>query len=323
MIKPFRLACNNWKVLLKSLLYQALLLALVVSLGILIFGSVIDDIIEIARENNIRGFVSQTVNSLIAGEFDSEAFTTGLNAAIKGVQQSIAQLDHPWGLMEISYILVVVILVLYRAFNSLTDVAVACQLDEFMTSNASRPFTWFFFKKQGRTWEFVLLQTLLTLPLDILIVTGSIGFYLLFLLAFNWWTIIPVAVIALVFYVARQTLFAFCLPAVACEEISARKAFKLGLSKIITRFWRVFWKTLIVVTLMIGISATAITYVHNPWVSTLLSTLPNFILFFLLKCINMEEYFLADNRPYFYKRVDIEGTDRYNRKMARRAKKGN
>ena len=314
MVKSLSLATFNWKVLLKSILYQILLLALVLALGFTIFGNLIDDLIRVINDNHISDFVSETISAIVSGEFDSAQFTAQLNEVISNLQEGISSLRHPYGVVELSYVLFVLIVLLYRLLVSLTDVSVMCQLDEFMTSNASRPFSWFFFKKQGRTWKFALLQTALALPFDILIVTGSIGFYLLFLIAFNWWTIIPVCVIALLLYTVRLTFFAFCLPAVACEEMPARDAFKRGLSGIINRFWRVFWKTLIVVCVMVVLSVLSIMYIGNTWVKTLVLTVPNFVLFFYLKCVNIIDYFQAYNRPFFYKRVDIEGTDRYNRR---------
>ncbi|MCH5160047.1 MAG: hypothetical protein J1F66_04275 [Clostridiales bacterium] len=321
MFKPLSLAAFNWKVLLKSILYQILLLALVLALGFTIFGKLVDDLIQLINDTHISDFASDTISSIVNGEFDSATFTGNLNEVISNLQKGISSLRHPFGVVELTYILVVLIVLLYRLLISLTDVSVACQLEEFMTSNASRPFTWFFFKKQGRTWKFALLQTAFTLPLDILVVTGSVGFYLLFLIAFNWWTIIPVAVIALLMYAVRLTFFAFCLPAVACEDIPVREAFKRGLSLIISRFWRVFWKTLIVVCVMVVVSVLAIVFIDNTWVISIVFTVPNFMLFFYLKCINIVEYFQADNRPFFHKRVDIEGTDRYNRRLARKARR--
>ena len=321
MLKPLRLASHNWKVLIKSILYQALLLALVVALGSLIFGNLFDDIIHLIRDNQIKDFLYETVESIFSAEFNSEQFAADLAEVIANVRQSISSVRIPWGGVTLSYVVFIVMLVLYRMLVSLTDVACDCQLEEFMTSNAERPFMWFFIKKQGRAWQFVLLQTAITLPLDILILLGSVGFYLAFLIAFNWWTIIPVAVITLLFYVIRQALFAFCLPSVVCEDLSTRQAFKLGLSKIMFRFWRVFWKTLIVVCIMVAIGVVSLMFIENPIVSTITLTVPNFILFFYLKCVNIVEYFQADNRPYFYKRVDIAGTEKHNRKLARQAKR--
>ena len=317
MFKPLSLATFNWKVLIKSILYQILLLALVLALGFTIFGNLVDDLIKLINENHIWDFASETISAIVNGEFDSATFTSDLNEVISKWQEGISSLRHPFGVIDLTYILFVLIVILYRMLVSLTDVSVECQLDEFMTSNASRPFTWFFFKKQGRTWKFALLQTALTLPLDVLIVTGSVGFYLLFLIAFNWWTIIPVAVIALLMYAVRLTVFAFCLPSVTCEDLPTRDSFKRGLSLIVNRFWRVFWKTLIVTCLMAVVSVLAILFIDNTWIVSVVFTVPNFVLFFYLKCINVVEYFKADNRPFFYKRVVIEGTDRYNRKHLR------
>ena len=321
MLKPLRLASHNWKVLIKSIVYQVLLMALMVALASLIFGSLFDDIVHLIRDNDIKDFLYQTVQSIFSAEFNSEQFAADLADVIANIRQSISSVHVPWGGVTLSYVLFVVILVLYRMLVSLTDVAVGCQLEEFMTSNAERPFTWFFIKKQGRAWQFVLLQTALVLPLDVLILSGSVGFYLTFLIAFNWWTIIPVAVIALLFYVIRQTTFAFCLPAVVCEDMPTRKAFKLGLSKIIFRFWHVFWKTLIVTCIMVTIGVVSLMFIENPIVSTITLTVPNFILFFYLKCVYIVEYFHADNRPYFYKRVAIIDTERHKRKMTKPEKR--
>ncbi len=321
MIKPLVLASHNWKVLLKSLVYQALLLALIVALGYLIFGDLVDDIAKVLKDNNVADLLSDTINEIVAGEFDNEGFASRLSALIADLRNSISSLRLPFGGVTMSYVLLCVIFVVYRLFVSLTDVAAACQLEEFMTSNAERPFTWFVIKKQGATWKFALLQTAFALPMDILIVSGCIGFYLLFLLAFSWWTIIPVVILGVLFYVMRQTFFAYTLPSVVCSEGSVRIAFKRGLARAPQRFWHVFWKTLIIVCLMLAISVLSVIFIDNAILKTALSTVPDFILFFYLKCVNMVEYFRFDNRPFFYKRVEIEGTDRYNRKHASTAKR--
>lgn len=323
MIKPLQLAAYNWKVLLKSILYQILLLALVIALGYLVFGDLVDDVTTVLRQNNFGEFISETVNSIVDASFNSDEFAARLGELINDLHASIGSLQLPFGGVTMSYVLFCVILVVYRLLVSLTDVAVCCQLDEFMTSNAERPFTWFVIKKQRQTWVFGLLQTVSALPADILIVCGCIGFYLLFLLAFNWWTVIPVAVLAVLFYAVRLSLFAFCLPETVCnsEQPSAR-AFKRGISKAILRFWHVFWKTLVVICIIIAVGLTCILTIDLPIVSAAVVSVVSFVLFFYLKCVNIVEYFRAENRPFFYKRVDIEGTDRYNRKQERLAKRG-
>ena len=331
MIKSLSIASFNWKVLLKSLFCQVLVLVLMVAFVVTVFGALAGDILRVVSEIGVTDFINSTASAIIGGEFSSEVFSAELTAMIDSLRENIKTIRWPWGGVTMSYIVVALTLIVYRLFVSYADVTAACQIEEFMTSNASRPFMWFLLKKQGRTWAFSCLQLLCTLPLDILIVTGSLGLYILFLVAFGWWTIIPVVCLMVVLYAARHTFFAFCLPAVASEDMPTRQAFKYGVSLIANRFWRVFWKTLIIISLMLVISVVGILYVNNGYVQTAVITVPNLILFFYLKCINMVEYFEANNRPYFHKRMYIEGTDRYNRrlkkqqaqqaKQAKRAKK--
>lgn len=319
MIKSLSIAANNWKVLLKSLFCQVLVLALMLAFVITAFGGLASDILRVITESNVVDFIGTTAQSIINGTFNSAEFTAQLNTLIVTLQSNISSINYPWGGgVTLSYIVVFFTLLAYRLFVSYTDVTVACQIEEFMTSNASRPFLWFLLKKQGRTWKFSVLQLLCCLPLDVLIITGALGLYLLFLIAFGWWTIIPIGLLIVVLYAARQTVFAFCLPAVACEDMHTRKAFVKGLSLIAFRFWHVFWKNLIVIFLMVAISLVSILYVENGWARTVVLTVPNFVLFFYLKCINFVEYFKANDRPYFHKYVLIEGTDRYNRKQKRK-----
>lgn len=324
MLKPLILASHNWKALLKSIVYQAILLALVVAFAFVVFGEFVDDLIAVMNENHLSDFANNTLNSVFTGEFNSEQFATELDTLLANVRNAVESMRFPWGGITTTYLMIAVMFVLYRMLVSITDVTVGCQIEEFMTSNAERPFIWYFVKRQGKSWQFVLLQTAIALPMEMMIVCGCIGFYLLSMHALKWWAIILVAILALLFYVVRLTVFAFCMPAVVCnEETSARKAFNLGISMAISRFWRVFWKTLIVVIVMVAISVISILFVDNTIASAVLLTVPNFVLFFYLKCINMVEYFRADNRPYFYKRVEVEGTERYNRIQARKAKRAN
>lgn len=182
MIKPLSLASFNWKVLLKSLFCQVLVLAIVMAFGVTVFGDLARDVMRVLGESNLREFANSTIASIINGTFNSADFTAQLNAVISNVQDNIKSIHYPfaWGGATLSYIVVVLTLLVYRLFVSYTDVTVECQLEEFMTSNASRPFIWFLLKKQGKTWAFSALQLLCTVPLDLLIITGCLGLYLTF-----------------------------------------------------------------------------------------------------------------------------------------------
>lgn len=321
MLKSLSLAGKNWKVLIKSLVCQVLVLAMVIALGVLMFGGFIEDVFGIFEEAGVKQFASDAVSSIVDGTFDSKVFAADLSSVIDKLQNSISRVDNFFDSVELTYVALVLMLCAYRLLVSLPDVAAACQLEEYMTSLSARPFTWFFFKKQGRAWKFVLLQFVWAFPLDVLIVTGCIGFYVLFLVAFNWWTVIPVAALLIVLYSLRLTLFAFYLPSVACDDMPVGKCFGHGIATLVGSFWKVAWKTLLIVILIVTLALVALVHVENPVFGLIISTIPNFILFFVLKCVNMVEYFNATDRAYFTKSVLVEGTEKYNKREEKRLKK--
>lgn len=301
--------------MINALIIQALTLLMVIALAFVVFGGYAHNLIAIFTELKLDQFIAETVHNLTNPPFDSNAFSQGLSNIMEDLRQSIANLRGDWGSVELSYVMFFAVIILYRVLVAFTDVTVGCQLEEFMTSNARRPFLWFLFKKQKETWVFALLQCFVTLVLDVLIIFGTAGVYLLFLVAFRWWTIFPALFIGVVLYSMRLTFTAFTLPAVVCGAgETPRLSFRAGLSKVFIRFWRVFYKNFIVAVIVIALWVVSTVYISNAVVSMLVSTVPSFLLFFYLKCINMCEYFNNENRPFFHKTVMVEGTERYNRK---------
>lgn len=322
MKKSLSLSVYNWKVLIKALFYQVLILAMVVAFCYLIFGGLVDDIVKIFSAGNWGELLSDTFEAIGNGTFDSATFTEHLRQNLEELINSIESIPNIWNRVEVSYISFLLIICIYRILVSFSDVTVGFQLHEFMTANNSRPFFWFFIKKQGESWRFVLLQTLITLPLDFLLFAGSIGMGIMLCVFFGLWALIPTALIAWVLYAVRQTLFAFWLPALVSDcDGKVVCGLKKGLSLIPYRFGKVFWKWLLGSLLIFAITAVAVVYVSNPVLMAVVVSLPSFIVYFVLKCVNFTEYFALDNRPFFYKRLDVEGTERYNKKEERKARR--
>lgn len=312
--KSLRLSACNWKVLVKSVICQVLIYALVAALCATAFGGIIAEVTKAIEKSGIVDFVKQTIAHIADGTFDPNTFSDGVKDIVSSLQSAIGDIKGLFGSMEATYAVLFLVVLAYRMLIAVTDVTTGFQLEEFMTSNATRPFSWFFFKKQRQTWEFCALQMVFTLPLDMTIVFGCLGFYLLFLVTFRWWTIIPIAIVGVLLYTARLTLFAFCLPAVVTEGVSVREAFRTGLSTVFRRFGQVYAKTLLVVVVMLAFLTCSIVFIPDAYGLSFLGVLPGFVLFFVLKNIDMCEYFEATNRPYFSKVMDVEGTERYIRK---------
>ncbi len=311
--KALSVAACNWKVLLKSLFCQVVMYLLCLAIISSFWGGAIGDLVALLQNGNITDFLSGTIRSIADRTFDANAFAEGLGNLIRSVSQEVADIAAQIGDINVTALIIVALVAMYRMLIALTDVTAECQLDEFMCSNASRPFTWYFFKKQGETWGFALLQMLFTVPLDALIILGCTGFYLMFSLVLSWWAIVPVSLLALVLYSARLTLFAFALPSVATTDLPTGKAFRYGLSKVFERFWSVFFKTLVIVTVMAGIVVVSVLFIDNTVWASFLSAALSFLLFFVIKSVNLCEYYEAHGLPYFCRRLAIEGTDHYER----------
>ncbi len=318
--KAFTLAGYNWKVMLKALICQVLILALVASLCFLIFGGLVEDCLQIFETVDLSDFLAETITHIVNGEFEFRIFSDRLAQIIEEAGNAIESIPNIWNRVEVSYVAFVCIFLAYRMLVSISDLSAGFQLQEFMTSNATRPFSWYFVKKFASSLKFVFLQTLLALPLDLFVILSSVGVCLALSVFMGWWAIVPSITVLLVLYSARLSYFAFWLPVASTEELGIGKSLTRSASLIPFRFWGVFWKTLVIVFIMAVCFSLSVVFGNNNVVTLATSSIPSLLLFFLLKCVNFVEYFTATNRPFFCKKVDVEGTERFNKKKKAKAK---
>lgn len=318
--KAFVLSAYNWQVMLKALVCQVLILALIASLCFMLFGGLVEDCLETFSALNLDDFIADTITAIISAEFDVDEFSAQFSEVVEQVRTAIESIPNVWNRVEVSYVACVFLFFVYRMLVSLPDVSVGCQIDEFMTSNATRPFSWYFVKKWSSTLSFVCLQTLLALPLDLCVILISASVCVLLALFMGSYAVIPALVLALVLYSVRHSYFAFWLPTLSSEKLGASKSLIKSVSLIPYRFWHVFWKTLVLVCLMAACISLSVVFLDNNLLKVVLCTVPNFVLFFILKCVNFVEYFNATNRPFFSKKVNVEGTEGFNKKAARKAR---
>ncbi len=310
--KALKLSGSNWKLVLKTVFMQAIIVALVVAVFSLCVSGTVNDVIQLFSEIKINDHINEIIADFLAEDFSAELVAqhiTDLIQTIMGALDSAKQLfvSIVWANIGLFFAICV-----YRFLLGFTDIPTACHLYEFMETGNSRPFIWYFFKNFGKSAKFLLLQLAMTLWMDILIVFGVIGGYVFFLASMG----IPGIIIAILFwffaYSARQTLFAFWLPQLMTGEQGICKSLKIGFQKIMDSFWQVFWKTFVMITL-----ASLITIVINylgqdfakmnfSWIIAFISAIINFFSFFIIKCINMVEFFDHENKPYFVKKIKLD-----------------
>ena len=72
--KILSLSAHNWKVMLKALFCQVVILALILALGFLVFGGVLDELVKVVQAGGWGDFISETVISISDGTFSGTAF---------------------------------------------------------------------------------------------------------------------------------------------------------------------------------------------------------------------------------------------------------
>jgi hypothetical protein len=294
-----------WPLLIKSLFAQMLILALIVALCFVFFYDVSKTVVDLVEELGLVDVVMDTITQIADQTFNSADFAVLLEEKIAQVTDAIERLPNLFNRVEFAYFMAILAICLYRMLISSADMTVMHSLKEFMTTNAKRPFIWYYVKKANDSFRFVLLQFLIAFPLDLIIFFGSCGFYLLFLVSFKWWTIYPAISLALFMYSFRHALFAFWLPAIAVNDCGAREGFRIGIRQITGRLWSVFLYTFVVTLCMLAV--WLLTYFFLPaTLATILASLVSFIGFFILKAINLVYFFESNNMPYFSEKVALE-----------------
>lgn len=302
-----RISGSCWQLWLKTMLLQIVIIAIVVALCVMLFGSLVPAVFDALNKLQLGEFLSDTITSIANGTFDAQEFSAALEQKVNEIKQAIESIPNLFNRIEISYVIMLVIMCVYRMLIAAPDLTTALSLNEFMTTNARRPFTWYFLKRFWTSFKFVLLQFLVTFPLDLIVIFASVGFYLLFLITFKWWTVIPAMIIALALYTLRFCLFAFWLPSIA-DGMSVKDALTNNFAKLPGHFWSVYYKTFIVLAILMIAVTVGNYFLLSEW-TAVVSAILSLIAFYIIKCINMVEYFEANNRPYFSKRVNIYGME--------------
>ena len=131
----------------------------------------------------------------------------------------------------LTIVMVIVVSVVYRFFIALSYVAITDIFSEFMLSNMRYGFVSNFIKNFKKGVSYAAGYTLVTVPIDVIIVFACFG---VFLLTFNIFSILATTItviVALVVIALRLTFFSAVLPVIVSEdEDNFFKALKKSMS---------------------------------------------------------------------------------------------
>lgn len=300
--KSLRLSLTCWKTMVKGLLMQLLVLFLVVALSVFLFGNLTTEIITAFENLGISKTISDTVQSIVSHTLTLDTISQLVSDLAKGVGGVIESIPNLFNRIEFAYVIFVLILCLMYFLITLPSMPVNYALGEFMQTNAKRPITWYVFKKLGKNLAYVGYRMIYEGIFNMLIFFSFVGFYITSSIVLSHYALYFALFIALVLYSAKTTFFAFWLPTLTTNEISVRRSMSQSIATVITRFWHVFYKIIIVQVVTLEVILLLNYFMPHPLtvaLSLVLLSISNYV----TQCVSMVEYFEATGKNYFYKKL--------------------
>jgi len=300
--KALRLSLSCWNTMVKGLVMQLCVLFLMVALSVFLFGNLTTEVLTAFENLGVLNTVSDALQSIVSGTLTSQAITQYVDKLSQGIAGVIEAIPNLFNRIEFAYAIFVLILCVMYMLVTLPSMPVNYALGEFMQTNAKRPITWYVFKKLGINLGYVSYRMIYAGIFNMLIVFSFVGFYILSSVVLSHYAFYFALFMAIVLLSAKSTFFAFWLPTLTTEGLSVRRSMSQGIATVITRFWHVFYKIIIVnvITLEL-IIVLAYFFPHQAMVAV--SVVLLLIAGYVTQCIGMVEYFEATRRKYFYKKL--------------------
>ena len=273
-----------------------------VALSVFLFGNLTTEVLTAFENLGVLNTVSDALQSIVSGTLTSQAITQYVDKLSQGIAGVIEAIPNLFNRIEFAYAIFVLILCVMYMLVTLPSMPVNYALGEFMQTNAKRPITWYVFKKLGINLGYVSYRMIYAGIFNMLIVFSFVGFYILSSVVLSHYAFYFALFMAIVLLSAKSTFFAFWLPTLTTEGLSVRRSMSQGIATVITRFWHVFYKIIIVnvITLEL-IIVLAYFFPHQAMVAV--SVVLLLIAGYVTQCIGMVEYFEATRRKYFYKKL--------------------
>ena len=301
----FRIASRNLALLGKTFLTQLITLAIVVGLAFVSLNETISGVAETLNRTGILLQLQNVGNTLFSGNFEISVFEQAVSEFLRSIEKAVQAVPDFYAKFTVSYLAFFVALTIGKYLNGFADLPICYCLNEFMSASVRGHYVWAYFKYFGHSALYYLFYMLLSFPMDLLIFAGAVGLYLLFLSPLGLFGVILALALFLVFYAGRIALFSMWLPTFIDEGNGVGSSLKNGLKNAVDVFPSVFWKTLVCVAVAFALMLIALITLPLGWFAGI-SVVLFLLTYFLLKCLNMVEYFSLKGKKYFKSKIRID-----------------
>lgn len=314
--KSMRLSVSTTPLMLKSVVCQVIIIALILGLLLLIVSPIVNQVIELFEQLEIYEHLTE-LGEVIYTNPDSSQIPTKANAIIEDILALVNEAGDLFNSIIWTYVAVLLSLVGYRFLLSLVDYPVMAGLTDFMQMSTTKSFVWYFVKKFPRAATFSFCQLITTIWLDIFVVFGSVGFYILVLSPLKAVGVVLAVVMVILAYSSRLAAYSAWLPEYVVSGKTVYKSLQNSFTYSVGRFWKIWYKCVVIMTAMFVLNALVIWGLNAlacpAFVVSLITAFISFYAYYCIKCVGVAEYFIANDKPFFTKKLKIsDDTDSTN-----------
>lgn len=303
--KTLRLSASNWKLTIKAVMTQLITISAFIGIAAIFMTSSINNAINAIKSTEVLENLQNLISQLNTAGFNSETFSDSVMVFVASVQEALELMPNFYKNFVLTGILLITGAFVGKLVNGFWDLAITNSLNEFMTTSNSRPYFWWYTHSIGKSVLFQLLYIALTFFWDIFNIIGTGALFLLMPSALNGIGIAIALTIFLILTTLRLTVFAFWLPAYSSGELTLTQSLKDGLKAVIDKFAVVFMQTFVVVFIYGILLAIIILSLNSIWIFIAAIAIGLYV-YYILKCMNVVEYYEAKGKAYFVKPVKLD-----------------
>lgn len=303
-----RLGISTTPLMLKSVVCQLIIIAFILGILLLAVSPVVERALLLFEQTEIDTHIQSLIEVLWRNP-DSTRVSEMAGLIIDDIIEVVETAGDLFISIAWSYVGIILGLVGYRFLLSLSDYPVMNSMTDFMQTSTSHAFVWYFFKKFLKSAKFSLAQLSCVIWLDLFVFFGTVGFYVFILSPLGAVGVVLAVLMFILAYSVRIAFYACWLPEYVLSGKGVFASLSASLQYSVARFWHIAYKVAILVTAS-GLLSVLISYLLNliscpAYVVTLITAFISFYGFYFIKCVGVVEYFEAQEKPYFTKKIKI------------------
>lgn len=306
--KSLRLSVTNWQLTIKVICTQLFTISAFVGIAAVFMTGTINNVIKAIQQTSVLENFQNLILHFNLEQFDTEEFIGQLSVFVNSVSEALSLVPNFYKQVVFAGIFIILGVFVTKLVSGFCDLALISSLNEFMLTSSNRPYFWWYSHNIVKSLLFQLLYLSLTFFWDFFNIIGVVAMYLFILSSLGGMGVAIAVAIYLLLTSLRLTIFAFWLPSYANENRQLTHALADALKTIVDRFVWIFLQTLVISVVYGTLLVCIILYLNSIWIFVVAIAVGLYA-FYMLKCMNIVEYYEAKGKAYFVKPIKLNYED--------------